>query len=118
MTTHDDPQWDTDEQMGPPTEMAARALQRARALAANLEHAAQSPAATEGTRLAGGLPDPSNLARPGKIKPADRIGELARVLLVSIGDRPGKPPAHVGPPPTAAEPPALAPAPSDDEAAR
>ncbi|WP_194820517.1 hypothetical protein [Nocardia sp. XZ_19_385] len=88
--------------------------QRARALAAHLERAAQSLATTEGTRPAGALPDPSNLARPGKIKPADRIGELARVLLVSIGDRPGKPPAHVGPPPTAAEPDAPAPLPADE----
>ncbi|MGW0247935.1 hypothetical protein ACWDYH_15005 [Nocardia goodfellowii] len=115
MTTPDTPPWDTDEQTGPPTRMAALALQRARALAANLERAANSPAPTEGTRPAGTLPDPSNLARPGKIKPADRIGELARVLLVSIGDRPDKPPAHVGPPPTADEPAALAPLPTDDQ---
>ncbi|WP_280429849.1 hypothetical protein [Nocardia brasiliensis] len=45
-----------------------------------------------------------NVARPGRLDPADRIGTPARIILARLTDRPGPPPAHVGPPPVAAAP--------------
>ncbi len=46
-----------------------------------------------------------NMARPGLLSPADRIGESGRVVVAP--SRPGPPPAHLGPPPVALAPLAL-----------
>ncbi|WP_223885184.1 hypothetical protein [Nocardia colli] len=52
-----------------------------------------------------------NIARPGLLPLADRIGEPDHVIVGGPIERPGPPPQYLGPPPVAAEPAGLAPVP-------